>query len=943
MPPFCLRHDIGEVIKERYTIREVLGAGAFGTVYRVEETLGSRVVTLACKEMHVLTDPSTPGDERTAALRLFQEEAYLLQTLRNPHIPAAYFESAKGVWLACPICGRTFHSVATCPRHGCALQVVEERYYLMMDFIEGPDLEAMLLANNGRPLAEDDVLDWALQVCDALEAVHAKGLSHRDIKPANIKILRDVSRAMLIDFGLVKPATVSGGYGTVQKRGSTGVGTVGYAPESLQEQLQPDARTDILALGMTLYRLLTRRDPTDPNDLSDMRRTPPSALNRNLSPLVDAIILRAIQPDRDRRYPDVASLRQELRAARYPIETVCPHCGWVQRSAASPGPDTRCGRCGRPLGASASTQAQGGRATAPSLDPLSMVRGAVKTKPNPHERRIAEIRTELRNPPAPPAYVHEARIQEIEGILPQVAQLSVGHISQCPACRQADLMVISGRPTGKCPLCQSAQLLRRQWDETLCSICRDGEVVEHEIYNDQSAFGMGFCPICRAMPLQEERRKRFGLTLDSWAVCPQCEAEFDFLTGGRARLSSYKEDPFGIGERYREQTLPVAEWRRLAERSDRYCFCLQCIAQFDVLEDGRLKLVLLNSDPYGVGAQYKDAVLSRAEWGKLAQGMALTVGNLHCPQCRAEFDYDRDARTLKLLQDSLTVPVWARQWKGQPVALQAWYLMASGKRSPHPGLLCPACKTEFDHERNDLKLITAPPGALSALLGQVLSMQDWQRRARGLPIGSEAQQLRNELQRLQAKKQQERAQFQRNWQRRHGQLQAELMELLKDSVLGGFIPLQRMSQYASAADNDTDDGLVIVFKGDARRIQLRAGEHLRWESPASQCSVKMSGGIFYWQREATGTLVVSSDRVLFQGDGPDDRLWQRTLARLQAAEVHRVQDAMVAGLTFEDLHKPVGFEMNSVAWDIIVDGDAYSLVFSAHDLVEMLNQLVTST
>src|SRR4028119_2124253 len=121
LTPFSLRHEIGDVIKDRYTIRAVLGAGAFGTVYRVEEPLGSRVVTLACKEMHVLTDASTPGDERTDALRMFQEEAYLLQTLRNPHIPAAYFESTKGTWLACPICGRTLRGARTRPPHGWPL------------------------------------------------------------------------------------------------------------------------------------------------------------------------------------------------------------------------------------------------------------------------------------------------------------------------------------------------------------------------------------------------------------------------------------------------------------------------------------------------------------------------------------------------------------------------------------------------------------------------------------------------------------------------------------------------------------------------------------------------------------------------------------------------------------------------------------------------------
>ncbi|HEX8234754.1 MAG TPA: serine/threonine-protein kinase [Abditibacteriaceae bacterium] len=929
---YQLRHDIGEVIKERYTIRQVLGAGAFGTVYRVEETIGARIVTLACKEMHVLSDPGTTVDEREEALRMFQEEAYLLQTLRNVHIPAAYFESTKGVWLACPVCGRTFKGARVCPDHGAQLQVVKERFYLIMDFIEGPDLEELLLQNGGRPLEEESVLDWALQICDALEAVHNKGLSHRDIKPANIKLYKDSNQAMLIDFGLVKPSNAAGAFGTMLKRGSTGAGTVGYAPESQQEQMNPDARTDILALGMTLYRLLTCLDPTEPDDLATMRRGAPSGTNLRLSSLTDAIIVRAIQNDPAKRYPNVAELRRDLRAARYPVQTTCEWCGHVQHSASRPDADTPCDRCGRPLLSQSGGRTQRAAQAPPRAASARTPTGTtLSSRTNPHQARIDDLRLELARPQATPSHPLDTRIAQLEATLAEVARQSVGNTMQCPGCRRNDLVQITGQPTGRCPLCDNARLLRRQWDESLCPVCRQGKLHDHQLQGDQM-----FCPVCRAMPLQEEKRKQFGgLLVDLWASCPHCEARFDIENGGRATLEEYKDDPYGIGVAHGKETLPITEWRRLSQRPDKYSGCDSCHAIFAIREDDRRVLIRHETDPFGVAAQYHDQALTRDEWAKLASRMSLAMGNLHCPNCQAEWDFDRNAQTLNLL-GAAKMPPWAVGKVGQPQPLSAWSAAAAGKTSTRPGWLCRDCKTEFDTEGNVLKLVATSAPSLSRFVGQMLTLEDWQRRGRGLPTGTEAHELRNELTRLQAQRHTDRNQSMRTQASLRAGLEAELLQLLKQSVMKGYIPLKRISQYAPGgnAGNDTH----INLNGNGARIPLRASEVLRWESPARLCSVRIVNNRMEWRQEAEGTLVISSERVLFGHNDQDTPLFQRSMQRLKTVEIEPVENVPVVVLTFTGFSDVVGFIVGDVRWEITLDDKNYTLTFSTQELVEIILQ-----
>jgi serine/threonine protein kinase len=312
-----LQHRVGDCIKERYEVLEHLGGGNFGSVYRVRDTVVGNI--LACKEMHVLDDPSTPHDERAAALDLFKREALNLATLRHPNIPAAYFEQEDGAWRICPRCGFDFPAAPKCPDHGAELLPVSQRHYLMMDFVDGPTLEE-LASQTGRPLEEKAALEWIGQIAGALRSLHRVGIVHRDIKPDNIKIRSSDNVATLLDFGLTKKVEETGSYGTAPLSGTTRFGTVGYAPENLQERENPEHRSDIYALGMTLYRLLSGRDPQEPAQLIEMRKFSPRYFNKNISPETERLIAVATAPELSWRYQTIDDFIAELKAIHKPEE-----------------------------------------------------------------------------------------------------------------------------------------------------------------------------------------------------------------------------------------------------------------------------------------------------------------------------------------------------------------------------------------------------------------------------------------------------------------------------------------------------------------------------------------------------------------------------------------------------------------------------------------------
>ena len=310
-----LQHRAHELIQDRYEILGVLGTGAYGTVYQCRDC--ELEITVAIKELHVLDDPQTGGNERELALAQFRHEAIHLSHLRHPHIVSGHYQPHAGTWPVCPVCGYTIpdagDGAAVCPQHGAPPIVVRQRHYLVMEFVDGPNLAEAAEAAGGI-LDTASALRYIRQIAEALHLIHARGWVHRDIKPENIRVRAASDDAVLLDFGIATESGAEGVFSTRQMRHTTGGGTLGYAPDSLHERRFPDARSDIHALGMTLYRLVAGRDPQDADDLAALRGHRPRAFNSTISPALEALILQSIEPDPTRRLQNAAGFLRALAA-----------------------------------------------------------------------------------------------------------------------------------------------------------------------------------------------------------------------------------------------------------------------------------------------------------------------------------------------------------------------------------------------------------------------------------------------------------------------------------------------------------------------------------------------------------------------------------------------------------------------------------------------------
>ncbi len=273
----------GDVLHERYQIKHLIGQGGFGSIFLAEDL---RLEGRLCAVKQVRYDPAFPDEMVKESRDQFMREATVLARLDHPNLPKV----------------SDFFSIGL-------------NDFLVMDYVPGDDLRTMLAKaeSSSKFLKEEDVLDWALQIGDALSYLHNQDppILHRDIKPSNLKVTPS-GLVKLVDFGLVKLLAPDEVTITIMQ----GQGTALYTPLEQYggDSSHTDARADVYAFGCTLYHLLTNTPPMNVRDrfLKPESLVAPRAVNPAITPRVEEAVLWAMALHPDDRPKDITTFVKAL-------------------------------------------------------------------------------------------------------------------------------------------------------------------------------------------------------------------------------------------------------------------------------------------------------------------------------------------------------------------------------------------------------------------------------------------------------------------------------------------------------------------------------------------------------------------------------------------------------------------------------------------------------
>ena len=258
--------NAGDVVRQRYKVQAQIGQGGFGAVYKAEDTdLGQRLV--AVKEMN---QQSLSPQALTDGIEAFKREALMLAGLRHEHLPRIYEHFAE-----------------------------DERWYLVMDYIEGETLDDHLSKARNGNLPQVMALKIALQLCAVLNYLHTRKppIIFRDLKPANI-ILTPEGNLFLIDFGIARH------FKPGQAKDTVAFGSPGYAAPEQYGKAQTTPRADIYSLGSILHQMLSGHDPS----LSPFRFPP----LQNLDPALQQLVTQMLEMDESKRPISILEVQQAL-------------------------------------------------------------------------------------------------------------------------------------------------------------------------------------------------------------------------------------------------------------------------------------------------------------------------------------------------------------------------------------------------------------------------------------------------------------------------------------------------------------------------------------------------------------------------------------------------------------------------------------------------------